>query len=715
MYFKQILSAKIFLIVMLTGLFLTGLSGKSGAQEKKKITGEMPVTLKNDIPNFSQTPENNHTPEEADIMNQMIKLKEENNVSNGDKIAALQKKLETTNKSTITKQETNPIGTLVPGGRSNPFETDNLIQSAVIDGANGYVGGVAVQVEQRGSTAGKIWVAVALINGDTGVFAIPDTLLIYSSVNNGSTYSLYAKIALSNHNKFLFDDMDMEIIENTSGTKYLYVVFGYITNGGYGQRLSAYTIVSAPTLGVFGSTLSFPGNNGIHSYNHPRITSDNARYASNPYVTIVVTQDSLAGDTYYTLSKFCRILSPFTLNPAVTYLPRCIYSVDQGYSYAETTTDIANFHNGFDSLIFVLSNYPGYNSALYFYKAFSNSAVYPVSSGSVTPTGDNLQFAMVASGNVTNQPNLMITYSDDYVNSGDFDQWCMTTTNASNWVTNVLDYTSYNRSRYGDIMARRGVSGSYSIAFKNFFGNMENISAYTFRANNLNSEMHAVNTGYANSVFSPKPAFRYLNNDSCLNLWGSFYDLFSNGGCSASNIYITLAIEGMYDEATNSHPNYEPVFIMLANQNPPYNKIDTALAYLDYQGVTNIFTFPTAPLGAYYLVTKHYNTLETWSSAPVNLDPDMDNAVYDFTTSDAQAYGNNMVLKGSRWCIFSGDINQDGTIDAQDLQITDNEAYNFVYGVYNFSDVTGDMIVDALDLVIVDNNAFNFVVKISPP
>ncbi len=44
----------------------------------------------------------------------------------------------------------------------------------------------------------------------------------------------------------------------------------------------------------------------------------------------------------------------------------------------------------------------------------------------------------------------------------------------------------------------------------------------------------------------------------------------------------------------------------------------------------------------------------------------------------------------------------------------DNDAFNFVSGYVN-TDVTGDNVVDAADLGIIDNNAFNYVSKITPP
>ncbi|MBK8551552.1 MAG: hypothetical protein IPL53_11025 [Ignavibacteria bacterium] len=328
------------------------------SQKKKEVNINQPVATQRINNSLSQTPQNNFTQREIEIMNEMNKLKQNESSVNGEQILELQRELEAVNSSTITRQETSPIGNLIPASRYSPEQTDNLSHSYILSNAGNYVAGIATQVEQRGPTAGKIWVAVGLANGDTGLFAIPDSIGIYYSNNNGATYNLYAVIAFSSHNKIEWDNMDMEIIENTSGTKYLHLVFGYVTNGGYGQSLIGYTIVSAPTLGYAGSTLFFPGYDASSYYQMPRITSDNARYLSNPYITIVVTQDSIANNEHYFMSKVCRVLSPYTVSPSVTYLPKSIYNVAPGHNY-EVFTDVANFHNGNDSLIFVLSAYPG--------------------------------------------------------------------------------------------------------------------------------------------------------------------------------------------------------------------------------------------------------------------------------------------------------------------------------------------------------------------
>ena len=86
---------------------------------------------------------------------------------------------------------------------------------------------------------------------------------------------------------------------------------------------------------------------------------------------------------------------------------------------------------------------------------------------------------------------------------------------------------------------------------------------------------------------------------------------------------------------------------------------------------------------------------------------------YDFTTASSKAFGNNMKLLGTKWTIFSGDENQDATIDASDLSDADNDALNSVSG-YVPTDVTGDDFVDAGDVSIIDNNATNSVSVITP-
>jgi len=70
----------------------------------------------------------------------------------------------------------------------------------------------------------------------------------------------------------------------------------------------------------------------------------------------------------------------------------------------------------------------------------------------------------------------------------------------------------------------------------------------------------------------------------------------------------------------------------------------------------------------------------------------------------SQAYGNNLIKIGSKYCLISGDVNQEGVIDISDFAIIDNDIYSFKSGTFIASDVNGDKIVDLNDMQIVDNN-----------
>jgi len=182
--------------------------------------------------------------------------------------------------------------------------------------------------------------------------------------------------------------------------------------------------------------------------------------------------------------------------------------------------------------------------------------------------------------------------------------------------------------------------------------------------------------------------------------------------CSLIPITLNLSslIEGMYNEATNTIIP-DTVNVFLRNTVSPYTIVDSARSNLNSSG-GGWFNFYKASYGtSFYVVLKHRNSIETWSSAGNYFTSDT--LFYDFTSSSSQAYGNNLKLKGTRWTLYSGDVNQDGIIDASDLSTIDNDSYNSVSG-YVITDLNGDEFVDASDLSLVDNNAYNLINLIRP-
>jgi hypothetical protein len=175
-------------------------------------------------------------------------------------------------------------------------------------------------------------------------------------------------------------------------------------------------------------------------------------------------------------------------------------------------------------------------------------------------------------------------------------------------------------------------------------------------------------------------------------------------------VSVTALIEGFYDETANTMIQ-DTLTVELHNESAPYARVEQSRAYLSASGAGAVRMRAAENAGNYYVVVKHRNSIETWSKQPQTMADSRIN--YDFTTAATTAYGDNLKQKGSKWCVFGGDVNQDGIVDYSDLSAIDNDSYAFTGG-YVVTDLTGDDFVDYTDLTIADNNNFNFVSVQSP-
>jgi photosystem II stability/assembly factor-like uncharacterized protein len=178
--------------------------------------------------------------------------------------------------------------------------------------------------------------------------------------------------------------------------------------------------------------------------------------------------------------------------------------------------------------------------------------------------------------------------------------------------------------------------------------------------------------------------------NSAYEVWRKYENITS------VSLNVTMGIEGFWN---GSSMVTDLVTVELRNSTAPYAIVDQATEKVNFHGYAT-YEFPNAPTGSYYVVLKHRNSLETWSAVPVAMAAG-GNYDYNFTTSEAQTFGNNTSLKSNVYCIFSGDINQDQTIDAGDLAMVENASGTDGYVP---EDVTGDEYVDAADVALVENN-----------
>jgi hypothetical protein len=173
---------------------------------------------------------------------------------------------------------------------------------------------------------------------------------------------------------------------------------------------------------------------------------------------------------------------------------------------------------------------------------------------------------------------------------------------------------------------------------------------------------------------------------------------------------ITAVIEGLYNNDSNKMVS-DTVTVELNNSTFPYELVESKKGVLNSSGMGTFIFSSVVNNTPYYIVIKHRNGVETWSATGKSFVSD--NLSYNFTTSQTQAFGSNLIHKGTKWCIYSGDVNQDGLVDSGDLASVDNDNSLYVTG-YTVTDVNGDGIVDSGDLAITDNNNSLYVGKIVP-
>jgi len=176
---------------------------------------------------------------------------------------------------------------------------------------------------------------------------------------------------------------------------------------------------------------------------------------------------------------------------------------------------------------------------------------------------------------------------------------------------------------------------------------------------------------------------------------------------------LKATIQGFYDPGTNKMSIRDTVKVFLRSSTVPYSLVDSGKAVIDSLTFKGLAFFNNAITGKYYIILKHRNALETWSRNGGDSLKRGEVTSYDFSNDSSKAYGNNQIREGSIYCIYNGDVTQDGTIDGSDNSIIDNDAYIFLTG-FNVSDLNADGIVDGSDLLIAENNAADFVTLIRP-
>jgi len=186
------------------------------------------------------------------------------------------------------------------------------------------------------------------------------------------------------------------------------------------------------------------------------------------------------------------------------------------------------------------------------------------------------------------------------------------------------------------------------------------------------------------------------------------YASFSFGDTYIELTSFTALIEGFYNGAAM---NSDTVTVELRSTSPPYNLVDQTKIFLNSNGQGSGKFYVAENNTPYYLVLKHRNAVETWSATSQTFTSN--SLTYDFTTGANKAFGNNLKLIGTKWCIFGGDVNQDGFVNGTDQGLVYTSNVNGSQG-YITTDLNGDMFTEIEDLNIVFRNNVLGVERISP-
>ncbi len=172
------------------------------------------------------------------------------------------------------------------------------------------------------------------------------------------------------------------------------------------------------------------------------------------------------------------------------------------------------------------------------------------------------------------------------------------------------------------------------------------------------------------------------------------------------SLNLTALIEGLYDGLTMVP---DSVTVEMRGSVSPFPLIESKKILLNSAGQGTAAFNLIVKSTQYYIVLKHRNALETWSAVAQTFSTA--SLSYDFTTAASQAYGSNLASKSGFWCLFSGDVDQNGFIYVEDVTQT---FISYILGSVGYlpTDINGDLITNFTDVgVVYVNNIFGREVK----
>jgi hypothetical protein len=448
----------------------------------------------------------------------------------------------------------------------------DAIQTLIQNGNEQYLGH-SIVTERTGSVPGTIWVVAGVRSSTPGA----DEVRIYRS--GGSDWLF--KIAIP-FGGYLGYDIDAELIEHSSGAKYLWFVVER-SESLLSNVEVFYGIHELGTSNGWFGKLNWPGAGSGDNYYNPRITTDNYDFPDDPWIYVVSSLDSLTFDNKHVYAqKFAYITSPYDLgnmqiNYRINILP--VYWPNGGTTeYHYLFSDIAYYRlspaPGNVRLIISYSNVPDYTkiwmstcesggSNAQFLGTIAGHDNYKIGKSALTSPGGGLS------------SQLMVVFEENYLNSGDWDLVSARSNDVgSTWLLNYIDLSSSTTDKLphlGTLVSRKGVEDEYYLSYASYTLGISVDSIMSTKSNN-NSTSYWDQKVKMNDIYPPS----YVSSsvgitntpDERVTVWSSLI--------GSSNFYLIgsfwphlpSAVEDESEEALNSYQLYQ-------NYPNPFNPVTT--------------------------------------------------------------------------------------------------------------------------------------------
>ncbi|MBS1493545.1 MAG: T9SS type A sorting domain-containing protein [Bacteroidetes bacterium] len=497
------------------------------------------TTSYNDITGLRAVKEKSQT--EINLIEQIKNLKAADNSANRNQLSELERRL-ALERGDKFSEDSYIGGTISPAPENTHPQIDLIGNTRILNNPAVTLKAMAIAVEERGTTAGKIWVCYVYSANASS----PDSLRWTYSTDGGLSWTGYAYASLGGTDKISYEDLDMEIIENTTGQKYIWTVYGYRSST-TSTYLTGGIVLQAPTFAGAFFVLSWPDVEATRRYYNIRITSDNANYPSNAYLYLVCSYDSVSATSIrVNTQRFARITNPYAATaPAVSYMSGNYWwqcAVAPANYYRTLYSDIAYIRNGTsDSLVVSFSGVPDSNR-IFFAKSDINGT--PPTQGHYqygSNTTDPKSHARLSSNGNTNGSVICVFRQ---LTSSNWNVKYFRTLNFGNFAVLAGESTLWGSGtdpNYPpDIMGRRN-SNMHYFTFETSSA-IDNIHYVTVNSQGVTTHLSKMNAIDATSeTVGPRAGYRFADNDSCFALYpeNGPINIWVAAGCSGTLVNTT--------------------------------------------------------------------------------------------------------------------------------------------------------------------------------